>query len=786
MLIKKMLRDIRGNIASYLACIAIVAIGLMAYTSMSQVKDNLYISRDTFYKDFNYAQGFAIVKSMTLSDVEKLKRIEGIDQVQGRLTKEVRVYMPESDENVFLKLISISETKEKKLNDIDILKGRLPKGKENEILLAEAFLKAHDLKLGDEITLIIEGKKVPLNISGFGQSPEYIYTMKSAQEFLPDPKTYEVAYLSNAKMQQLFNSGNAVNEVAFSFEKGYEFDDVEDELRIMLKKYFLKMLVGREDHMSHTMLTEELNQLEKSAKSMPLIFLMVAGIIIYIMLKRLVDSQRCQIGILKAFGYTKKEVLIHYLSYGVFIGLVGGISGGLFGTLISGEMTNMYKEIYKLPNLVNVFSYKYFFGGIVLSVVFCLLATFQGTKSVLKLKPSEAMIPPPPESGRKTLIERIPGVLSMFNVQGRMAIRNVFRSKLRSLFTLIGIMFSFSLISMMFSMNGLIDIMLMDQFNKIERQDVKINFSSPRDSVSIVSELNSKDGVKHVEPVLEIPMEGFFKHRKKGIIALGVKKNALLYNIYNENGKLIDVSDKGVIFSQNVANNLGVKRGDVVKFETAFAKKSPFYVGVVDIIPQYIGVNIYFNFDTLNDILEQGNMATSALILIDDSAVDKLKEDLNDSKYVKAFDVREKTIEKYETLLGSFSYMMYIMLLMAIFTGFAICYNSGIISLAERKRELASLRVLGMRPKEVLQVVSIEQWIIGMGGMIVGIPVTIYLNYSMSSGLSSDLFTMPMFTEPKIFIQGFFATSISIIVSVIWISTKIKKLDLVEVLKERA
>jgi putative ABC transport system permease protein len=786
MLNKKMIRDVRENKSSYFACIIIIAIGIMVYTAMSLAKDNLLLAKNNFYEWSNFADVFATVVSMPRSNIHNLQSIEGIESVQGRLVKEVKILNEDKSRNVVLKLVSIDIEKENEMiNRIKIFDGNLPSNIDNNLLLEEKFFTANKLTMKDKLEAVVNGKKVEFKISGTGQSPEFIFVMRNGQDFAPDPLNFEAAFLSQEKMEELFNERGRVNSIVLSLKRGYNFSDVESKLKSQLSNYKVISLFERKYQTSNNMLSEELNQLSKMSTAIPSIFVFISCIIIYIMLKRLVEAQRGLIGIMMAFGYRKNEILLHYMSYGILIGSLGGIIGGLGGLWLANLMTKMYQQYYSLPNLVGRFSIFYFGVGIGASVVFCIMAAFFGSKKILKLKPADSLRPEVPEFRSSGIIESLKIIWNLFNVQGRMAIRNIVRNKSRSVFTLVGIMFSFSLMAFVFSQNSLMDTMIISQFTKVQKYDVKISLLKPMPSLNVKRELEQKSGVILSESLLEVPITLKKLHKKKDIIAIGIENNASLYNIFDREGNNAELSNDGMIISEHIARSLDIYVGDKLQVDCYMAKDSPFYVYVNKIIPQYLGANVYFERDFLCRLLGNVNIATSVMIKMDSDKIDKLRDEYNGTKYVGAFEIRQQTIEKYRKLMGGSAYALLIMAILSGFTGFAIVYNSSIISLAERKRELVSLRVLGMTPKEVLEVITVEQVIIGFLGILSGIPLAIMMNKAMAASLSSDLYSMPDSLDAWSVIQSIVGSIAFIWLAKKWIYKKIKVFDLVEVLKER-
>ncbi|WP_288009016.1 ABC transporter permease [Kyrpidia sp.] len=782
---KKMWRDVWENKMAYLACIAVIVIGLATYTSMLMARDNLLAARESFYREYRFADGFARVRAMPLSQVDRLREIPGIGEVQGRLVEDVRVWTANPADNVYLRLISYDTQNPHSLNAVKLFQGSFPGERDEAMVVAYKFLAANGLSPGDSLTVIIEGKKVELKIAGAGQSPEYIYAMKDAQNIFPDPRTFEVAYVPYPVMESLFGQKGLINDVAFTLKQGYAFDDVSPYVRTELERYGLEALYPRKDQPSNAMLSQELEQLNKVSRSVPLLFLTISSIILYIMLKRLVDSQRGLIGIMKAFGYRNEEVLRHYLSYGLIVGVAGGILGGLLGAALSASMTAIYREYFSLPGLMGRFSWEYVLSGVLAAVGFSLFAAFQGAKGVLKLQPVEAMRPPVPVFNRRFWMEKIPGFWTAFTVQGRMAVRNIARNKGRSFFTWIGTVFTFTIMAVLWSLTSAEDFMVMEQFTKVQKYDVKIAFSKPLPADPAARELQRAGGVKRAEPLAEVPVSLEYEYRKKDVVALALEPDSQLFTPLDKAGNPVRIPPDGMVLSAQIADSLGAGVGDVIRVESPWAKELPVFVRVAEVVPQYLGSNVYMNREAMFRLLGQQEAATSVLAAVDPGSVAGLKDAFAEARWVSTIEDKRQMIEKYQQLMASYSYMIWVMDLMAVVTGFAVVYNSSVISLAERKRELASLRVLGLRSREVTEVISVEQWLLAVAGIAGGVPLTYGVNWAISRSLSSDLYSIPALTPLSALFLALAGTVLAVWLAQRWVARKVAKLDIVGVLKER-
>jgi len=533
------------------------------------------------------------------------------------------------------------------------------------------------------------------------------------------------------------------------------------------------------------LLTEELKGLESAARALPLLFLSIASVILYIMLKRMTEQQRGQIGILKAFGYTRTEIMFHYMSYALIIWFIGGITGGLLGFVLSYPFTSLYQMFFNMPRLYGKFSFIYLFYSVLLALGFSLLAGYQGCKRVLALEPAEAMRPPAPPAGKKIWLEKCVFFWNMLTVQGKMAVRNLARNKGRSVFIFLGIMVSFAIIGFTWSMNDLVQVMLFDQYEKVETYDVKVSLSGPQDQKKAFRELSRLPGVKRVEAVAEVPVTLKNMWREKDVVVMGLPEDGELYNILDKNYHKVLPPKGGLLLSERLAELLDAEIGTRLNVESPLLRSSSDkkQLEVVGIIPQYLGINAYMEINALQEFLREEGLATSFLLAVNRDSIPYLQEKYQQSAAIASIDDKGKRLEQSRELMASFGSMIYIYALIGIVIGFAIIYNSSLVSMSERNRELASMMVLGMTPAEVLSVITFEQWFVGVFAMLAGIPLSKLFLIGISQAISNDIYTMPTSMTASSFLMAFLVTGASIWIAQQAAARKIKQLKLVDVLK---
>lgn len=788
MLWRKMFRDLMENKGAYFACVVIITIGLMFFTAFSIVVDNLYSAQKNFYQKQNFADGFADIKAMPLSEINKLQAIEGIRDIEGRLSKEVQVLnirTPNNEENIYLRLYSVDPEKAHPINGIHLEHGSALDINSLNIWVDSKFFVANNLELNDTLEIIAQGKKRTLRVVGTGSNPEFIYTLRNASDLFPSPETFGIGYLPHEMMKTLFAEGSSINNLVFTLDPGADYQEVEDRLKSELKPYGLISIYPRKDQVSHMLLAQELTSLEGMSQSMPVIFLAVACIILYIMLKRTIENQRGQIGILKAFGYTQKEVVFHYLSFALTIGLCGGILGGIFGSLLAAPLTQLYETFFNIPGLSSEFSSSYLLMSILLTLVFTLFAGYQGCKGILHLEPAEAMRPPAPPVGKNIFLERISFFWSILTVQGKMSLRSMVRHPGRTLFMFLGIMFTFALVSSPWILWDIVEKMMFDQYEKIETYDAKINLTTPLNQQQLEQEFSRLPGVKKAESRAEIPATLKNNWYKKDVILMGVPLNSTLYSIRNKQGQKIEPPEKGILLSERLASLLNAPIGTELQLQSDMAKDptKDKTVVVQGIIPQYIGLNAYLELSSLQNLLEQGEISTTMMLRLEEGGLSVLKEKYRNSTLIAGIEDKTSLLRQSKELMGSFTGTIYIFLILGVIIGFAIIYNISLTTVSERNREIASMMVLGMTPQEVLSVITFEQWFINIFAMLAGIPLTKLFLVSMNQLINNDLYSMPTNLLSTGIIAGFLVTIACIRIAQLAAARRIKGLSLVKVLK---
>ncbi len=621
-------------------------------------------------------------------------------------------------------------------------------------------------------------------MDGIVDSPEFIYAMKSSTEVSPSPEKFGIVYIKESAAESMLGTGAMYNQLHVVFEKGVDEKELVDEVEDTIQPYGFISGTEREDQLSNIMVDNEISELEKIAFMFPVLFLTVAATIIYIMQRRIISNQRTLIGVMKALGYTNGRILLHYILYSVLIAFTGAIPAIFVGLLVGVKFTQLYNQIFSIPVMEIKIYWSILAMGIILSVGFCLLAGYSAAKRVLNIQPAEAMRSEAPKSGKRIFLERVGFIWNRLYFGWKMSIRNIFRSRTRTMFTIVGMMATimFFMVSLFFLDS--IKFILQQNFEVFQRQDYKVVFSQPSSYYDAL-ELKNLNGIRKVEPISEVPIEIKKDWRTEETLAVGLINENSFYRLIDERRAPVKVPGSGILIAHSIAGKLDIKQGDTVKVKLYLGKVLEKDIKVAGIVKQYAGFSCYMNIKELGELAEEGTYATGALISAKAGSealvIDKLYE-------MPGIETVESRTDGYKDFL-QFMNLMYTFVAFMIFfgtiMGFAIVFNTTVINIMERRRELASLKVLGYTGREVENTILRENMMIGVISLLPGIVFGRFMCGFLARQFSNELFALEVVISPTTYIITCLSVFVFTVIAQAANSKSISGLDMVEVLKNR-
>jgi putative ABC transport system permease protein len=782
----KLFRDLWHLRGQVLAIAAVIMGGVATMVMSLSTYDSLVSTRDRFYAEYRFADVFAALKRAPEPLAERLAAIPGVERMETRVRAGVKLEVAGFSDPITGQLLSLPDVGEARLNRLHIKRGRLLRPwSADEVVLSDTFADAHGFQPGDTLAAIIHGKRKRLVVAGVAVSPEYVYQIAPGSMF-PDFKRYGVLWMGRSALAAAYDMDGAFNHASLTLARGANLQDVIDRVDAVLAPYGGTGAYGRRHQFSNRFLTEELKQLRTMATVFPAIFLGVAAFLLNIVLGRLVALQREQIAILKAFGYGYAAIGWHYIKLVLVMATLGVAAGVALGAWFGQGLAHVYRETtFRFPYL----DYELNAGVIAIALAVGALAAVSGTllsvARAVRLPPAEGMRAEMPEIYRTTLVERM-GLARWFAAPSRMILRHLERRPLKSLLTVLGIACGCGLMMVGNYQRGAIDFMVDVQFRQAAREDLALSFIEPT-SGRALHELAALPGVEHVEGFRDVPaILRFGQYHHRGSV-FGIRPEGELHRPLDRRLRPVAVPPGGVVLTDHLAERiLHVKPGDLLTLEVLEGSRPVRQVPVLGITRQYLGVSAYMQQDSLNALMREGATVSGAYLAVEPGAEPLLYARLNDRPRVLGMVANKAAIQSFYATIGEFIlFYNLVATLLAGAIGFGVVYNAARISLSERGRELASLRVLGFTHGEIAYILLGELALLTLAAIPAGFVVGVALVGILVVSFQSELYRLPLILAPENYAMGASVVIVSALLSGLLLWLRLGRLDLVAVLKTR-
>ncbi|MDY0022432.1 ABC transporter permease [Arenimonas caeni] len=775
------LRQLRGQtIAIALVLVAGIATVVMSLTAYRALHD----TRERFYAGYRFADVFAPVVRAPWPLLEELRGLEGVQAAEGRVLANVNLEIEGFDDAANGLIVSLPDPGQGGLNALFLRAGRLPDPlRANEVVLGEAFAEAHGLRPGDSLAAIINGRRQVLQVAGIGLSPEFVYQIRPGDAF-PDYRRYGVLWMQREPLAAALDLDGAFNDVVLALRRGAREADVIDALDALLAPYGGLGAHGRELQTSHRFLDEELVQLRVMVRMFSTVFLAVAAFLLNIVIGRLVNTQREQIAVLKAFGYSRWEVGRHYAALvGLMVG-AGLVPGVLVGAWLGRGMADLYADFFRFPSL----DWSLDAGVLALAVAFAAavaaLGTATGLHRAFALSPAEGMRPEAPPVFRRGRLEG-PLVQHLVDPAARMVLRTLVRRPLRTSLTVFGIGLACGILLMSRFSETAIDQMIELQLGFAQRDDLAVTFVEPRPARAAL-ELAALPGVAAVEPFRQAPVVLRNGHREHRLAVLGLPARGDLRRLLGPSLAPLPLPADGLVLTDYLAGMLALQPGDAVEMEFLDGRRETVSLTVRSLSHEYLGVGAYLELSALQRLRGEQDSLSGAWLRLEPGAREQVIRALRARPGVAAATDRAAMIEGFrDTMAEVVLTFTLIATAMAAAIAIGVVYNSARISLSERSRELASLRVLGYTRAEVRALVSGELFTLAGLALLPGFALGYALCGLLVWGFESELYRIPLALSPAGLGTAGLVVLAATAASVLAVRRRVDGLDLIAVLKTK-
>ena len=778
---RKLIRDLGSSKWLFAGVSLVIFLGVAFFGASYMAFQNLKGSYDYSYEALHFADFTISVSDAPQQTVQELKAVSGVQNVVGRLNVDIPLRLPgDSNITVLARAISLPAPSRATVDDVKVEAGSYLAAPDQKALLVEkSFADYHKLSPGDKVSLIVNGQDVALDVAGIVTSPEYIFAAKSRQEVLISPQVFGVVFVPEQTLATLTNR-QAINEFCVTVVKGADATAVLQEAENTLSSYNILDVVPRDEQPSNAALKLDLQEFGELADIFPVLFLVIGALATYILLTRMVQNQRPQIGLMRALGYSRRTVLFHYLSFALVVGVAGSVAGTVAGYFLSGAVTSLYITILGLPFTVISPNWMAIEEGIAIGILPSIIAGILPALAASRLMPAEAMHPPAPPTGRTPLLERLLPFLKSLPYLWKMPLRNLFRSRNRSLSIVIGVAFGVSLILVSAAFIDSVSALLDLQFQKIQKYDARIDFST-LEPESLVAQVSGWSEVGKAEPVLQVPVRMEYAGATYSTILVGLRAGSELLGIYDTAGSAVDVSPGSILMGDGLRKELGVQTGDTIDLQTSFGSGQSSVAGFVK---QPLGSLGYVSLATAQAITSQPAINGIMLSLRSQdtqSIRDKVTQELPGA----SVEVTSETKAVVTSLFDLIDTIMLIMLAFGAALALVIVSTMVTLSILERRREVATMRTIGETKGRIGVMITIENILLGIAGLIPGI----VLGYALALYLFT-LFQTDMFSFDLVIFARTYLLATGLIILIVLISQMpgirhVNRLDLARVIKEQ-
>ena len=728
-------------------------LGVFVFSGVGGESVGLEVNVDNFYNDTNMADGWIYSNYINDLFLYQVDCLGATTQMERQLVVDSIADFKNDPE------ITLHFVENNTISKFYLIEGKkLDIKDEDGVWLDKSFADAKGLKPGDNITFEFEGYEIEKEIRGIGYSPEYVYHA-SASSVIPDFNKIGFAYMSYKAFPEDTVPYNVLN---VKFEGTPE--NYNDLLSYHMDGYY-NSFVERSEHVSVSQFSEEIDQHKMMADIFPVVFILIAMLILLTTMRRIITHQRTQIGILKASGFKNISIILHYVSYGFWLVLAGSILGLIIGPMTLPQLfTPSMSATYKLPSWDPAWSMNFVYVA-ALMVVLSLAVSYYSVKNISDEKPADTIRPKVPKVSSSGFVEKL-AIWKRLSFNVRWNWRDAKRNKFRALMTIIGVIGCTALLVCAFGMYDGMNDLKEWEFNQINHYDSKLIIDEDATQAEIDKVADEVNGDKLMESAIEIEHDSV---KKSG--SLTVLNHTDLVTPTDYDWNKVEIGDDEVSISQKMADLLDVGVGDTVKWHIMGSDK-----WVKTKIDKIHANPTSQGFVMSADKLEDLDLNYSATSIVTEEHVNKTYDGIKSTNSIKDM------TSSWDELTEAMWLLIYILIFFASLLAVVVLYNLGLLSFTEIEREIATLKVLGFKTRALRKLLLTQNLWFTAIGFLVGLPVGYYILAIMWESSGDSFYILPSISLSNFILSAVITFALSILVNLMF-SRKIKKLNMVESLK---
>ena len=779
-----LITDARKMWRQGLAISLLLACGISVFLMSGSTMKSLTTSRRIYYSQGRFGELFVSMTRAPEHLAERIRAIDGVRRVQTRIVRDVLLDVPGMVEPASCRLVSLQGDPKLSMNRVFLRSGRFPRSSGRaEIVVSELFAQSHGFTPGDHLDAIMGGRHQRLHIVGIGLSPEFVYVVQPGL-LVTDDRRFGVAWMPRRQMASAFNMEGAFNDLSILLRPRASIESVKLRVDRLTRPFGGMDSYDREDQMSHRRVSDEIHQVGTMAFVTPSIFLAVSAFLFNIVFSRMVHQQKEQIATLRAFGYLPREIGLHYLKLVILFVGIGAVLGILGGLWLSDWMLQQYARFFRFPTMRQEFNYGSALMAIGGGLGAALLGTFSSIRRAAQLVPAEAMRPEAPKDYRGLWGERL-GLSRLLSPIAGMIVRRLETNRRSTILSVLGMSLGLAVLVLGSFFEDTVDYVIDTEFQRSQRQDVMLTFTETLSADAYHDALHMP-GVTIGERFRSVPVRLIHGRHSYRVGLMGLERDPQLYRVLDDRSRPIEIpkNSGGLTISQKLAEILSAKPGDFLTVEILVGERKKHRLPVAKIFSNFTEPSAYCDRRELHQLMNESERVDGVYLSATPGSMDEMYAVVKQTPLIAGVMDKNAAMNNFRELVSeSTSVMRTVNALFATIIAFGVIYNCSMIIMAERARDLATLRVMGFTRREASWVLLGEIAVITLLAIPIGLPAGYGFAYMTTVILDTETQRFPLVIHQSTYAYATLVVLIAATVSSLYVRRMVNDLDLVSVLK---
>lgn len=774
---RKLRRDIRHQLGQFAAIVVLIALGSALFVASYDAYRNLDRSYRSLFSELRFADA-TIAGGDTQQIARQVAAVDGVTVVATRTVTETPVRV--GDHKLIGRIVGTPVGGPAPVNRVALVEGRRFSSSSDGVLVEQHLAHHFGLHPGDRLRIRGPQRWRDVDVVGVAASTEYLWPARSRQELFPAPDSFGVLFAPEPLVEDL---AGGPNEALIRVDDTRRAQVIAD-VRAVAAGAGATSVTTRAQQASNAVLQEDIEGFQGLAVLFPLLFLSGAAMATAVLLRRRVAAERTIIGTLRACGLGRRQVLAHYLGYGLAAGATGSLLGVPLGLFAARELTTAYTGALDLPATVNAMYPESIAVGLAFGMVTGAFAAWVPARTAARLEPGEAMRGIVPHKGRSGVVTRLIPTIGRWPASWRLVVRNPERHPGRTLSTMLGVILALVLVLASAGMIDTIRALVDRQFSHIDRSDAQVVLATPADRAELAA-LTAVRGVAAAEAVAGVPVTLVAGDERYDTTLQAFSTDTSMHRFEGSDRSAMELPGTGTLLGAALRTELDVSTGDRIRVLDADGNA----LGTVDVagfVDEPLGSPAYVSMAAFNDLAPDQVIRTAALRFDDGVAADAVAGRLAARDEVLAVSrtgVLEETVQQF---LGLFYAFVGGMLLCGGLLAFGILFTTMSANLSERSVEVATLRASGVEQRRLARLITAENVLVTLLGVVPGLLLGWLAAAEALAAYNSDMFRFELTMSPLTFVVAAAGMLVAALASQVPGLRALRRLRIADIVRERA